>query len=176
MRKMNILTFILALIASVIVCFIWNNRSGSPPFKIPDNTFWISDNPKICLYATGGNTLLHHVGRLYSENIDEYINITCKFPEMRTISIHYAIYGGGRVFEGNLRKRGEGFIIRVTRSYVDFVKVGDVISFYQVDELPDWAADVEESIEEQFFAEREQRRQGREENERYFEEKWELYD
>jgi hypothetical protein len=113
-----------------------------PPkgFSLPRPSIWVSDNPQLYVY----HEVNAFLGKMYDDDSGEYIEIWMSISyDIQRISIRLPISGERehpRLFRGTPQNiNNDTFILTVTHSYVSYVEVGDVITFYQLDELPEWA-------------------------------------
>jgi hypothetical protein len=145
MRKL-LFCFSLILILFLVSCDMLAHKHPTNQ----NNTIWVSDNPRAYMRVYSNLNWLN-IGKLYiDEHSDAFVEMSMDFegtgvdvydPSKFTFRERDgAIYVfDALLFSGTCKFRNNRFTITVGHSEVDFVAVGDVITFTRVDELPEWA-------------------------------------
>jgi hypothetical protein len=154
--KRKILFFVtIAMISTFLTSCMplgWN-----PPNE-QDGTIWVSDNPKAYIEVdfSFNPDWQNNGGKIFIGEHGEYVEISIQFDpggvevydpfkfvrrRGQGLDVNDAI-----LFTGGCKIRKNRFTITVTVTFVDYIAVGDVITFTRVDELPEWAvvSEVEE--------------------------------
>jgi hypothetical protein len=124
-------------------------NSGNRPTD-QNNTVWVADEYNVCFQVIP-NIDLWNIGYLKDNN--EIIEIQFGFRYGNGVDV-FKLINGKKInsdpflFEGKCKFKNTEFTITVTESKIDSVTVGDKITFNRVDELPEWAKELEKELEE----------------------------
>ena len=126
------------------------------PFMHPpteqQGTIWLSDMPTMYFYVDSFEDMgtLGYTG----DNLEIKLNFghaydIWVFDNFKMISQGNSVNSKkSLIFKGDCKFKKTQFTITVTASEVDWVEVGDKIVFNRVEELPEWAAELESVTDE----------------------------
>ena len=149
----------LSIFASVVL-FLF--VACEPPFMHPpteqENTIWLATVPEMYFYVdysehmgTIGQTknkleIKLEFGRAHNVGVYDTNRFIYKYiPAASNVGISTK---DALIFKGDCKFKETQLTITVTASEVDWVAVGDKIVFNRVEELPEWAAELESVTDE----------------------------
>ena len=139
-----ILSFILLLFVS---CDMANNNTR--PIN-QENTIWVSENQNIYYQVNErGNfgVMQHENYMVFKFGFEGSWVGAVDYKRLKNLD--YSYYSEIVLFSSKGKFKRTEFTITITESNIDSVKVGDVITFHRVDELPKWAREMEENEAEE---------------------------